>query len=98
MRLLEYQGYNPMQHVNNDSNSEEEELSEVEEVDEGQEEEEENEQNEQDAKWRRLQYEVDRVSQVISRRQEQEEENNPIFERRHKNMEEIRYNIVMILV
>ena len=39
----EYQGYNPMQHVNNDSTSEEEELSEFEEVDEVEEEEEENE-------------------------------------------------------
>ena len=38
--------------------------------------------NEQDAKRRRFLSDVDRVAQVISRRQEQEEENNPFFERR----------------
>ena len=93
MQLLEYQGYNPMEHVNDDSTSEEEELSgveEVNEVEEEEEEEEENEQNEQDAKRRRcLQSDVDRVADVISKRQEHEEQNNPVFERRRKNMEEI---------
>ena len=87
LQLLEYQGYNPMEHVNDDSTSEEEELSGVEEVDEV---EEENEQNEQDAKRRRcLQSDVDRVADVISKRHEHEEQNNPVFERRRKNMEEM---------
>ena len=89
LQLLEYQGYYPMEHVNDESTSEEEELSEVEEVDEGEEEEEQNEQNEEEAMRRRLQYDIDRVSQGKSRRQKQEEVNNPVFERRQKNMKEI---------
>ena len=97
LQLLEYQGYNPMEHVNDDSTSEEEELSGVEKVNEVEEEEEENEQNEQDAKRRRcLQSDVDRVADVISKRQEHEEQNNPVFERRRKNMEEIKEGLRLL--
>ena len=45
---------------------------------------------------RRLQYDVDRISQVKSKRQEQEEVNNPVFERRRKNMEEIQEGLRLL--